>query len=396
MVRARTVFWKEVKDLSRDYRTIAYVVLLPLVALPGMALLSGGLYTAQIVTVGIVDEDGSQLSKAFVEGLAGYIVRSVQGASVEVVVGGRGDFTVIVPRGFGESLSELDGRTYLTLSYSPGPPIFSAIESAVRSYASAFERAVVESRVSSLASAAGVEIDVASLLDPIEVRVSYVTPEGAPVGREAGVIAFSARIIAFSLFFVVNPAVVFMSDAVVGEKERRSLERLLVTPASTRDVLAGKLAASLLLSLAAAVADSIGIIAFFILSGASFEVGLGLAATWAASTIVLVAFTSGLVAALSAWSGSLRSAQSSSFAVLMVALAVYFSSLIVDFESLPGWAKAVLLAVPYTHASIAVFNASFGDVLGAALHLGVLAAFTLLSFMAALKMFEPEKLVAFK
>ena len=209
-------------------------------------------------------------------------------------------------------------------------------------------------------------------------------------------IAFSARIIAFSLFFVVNPAVVFMSDAVVGEKERRSLERLLVTPASTRGVLAGKLAASLLLSLAAAIADSIGIIAFFILSGASFEVGLGLAATWAASTILLVAFTSGLVAALSAWSGSLRSAQSSSFAVLMIALAVYFSSLIVDFESLPGWAQAVLLAVPYTHASIAVFNASFGDVSGIILHLGILVAFTILSFIAAIKMFEPEKLVAFK
>ena len=163
----RTVFWKEVKDLSRDYRTIAYVVLLPLVALPGMALLSGGLYTAQVVTVGILDEDGSGLSNTFVNGLASYIAKSVQGATVEVVIGGRGDFTVIVPQGFGESLSELDGRTYLTLSYSPGPPIFSAIESAVRSYALAFERVVVENRVSSLANAAGVEVDVASLLDPI-------------------------------------------------------------------------------------------------------------------------------------------------------------------------------------------------------------------------------------
>ncbi len=396
MRRARVIFWKEVKDLSRDYRTLAYVVLLPLIALPGMAVLAGGLYTAQQVTVGVVDLDGTEISRAFVEGLVERLSAGVQGVALEVVVGGRGDFTIIVPEGFGEMVESLDGRTYVELSYVPGPPVFSSIESIVRSYVAQFERSVVEARVSALAEAAGLEVDEGGLLDPIQVRVTFLTPAGEPAGGEAGVVAFSARVIAFSLFFVVNPAVVFMSDAVVGERERRSIERLLSAPATPLEVLAGKMAASMLLSLAAAVADSVAIVAFFVLSGTSVEVGAYLAAAWALSTLALVAFTSALVAALSAWSGSLRSAQSTSFAVLMAALAVYFSSLVVDFDSLPAWARAVLLAVPFTHASLAVFRASYGDLAGMALHLAVLLAFTLIAVVAARRMFTPERLVAFK
>ncbi|WP_062662618.1 hypothetical protein [Aeropyrum camini] len=53
----KTILWKELLDLSRDYKTLAYVVVLPLVALPGLALFSGGLYSAQSIDVYIVDAD---------------------------------------------------------------------------------------------------------------------------------------------------------------------------------------------------------------------------------------------------------------------------------------------------------------------------------------------------
>jgi ABC-2 type transport system permease protein len=394
--RARVVFWKEVKDLSRDYKTLAYVVLLPLVALPGMALLSGGLYTAQTVTVGIIDMDGSEASKRFVEGLAGYLRGAGLGANVVVVVGEPGDFTVVVREGFGDAVSSIDGTGFIEVSYVPGSPLAEVLESAVRSYVASFERRLVEARVQALSGLAGVEVDVEGLLDPVEVYVGFRAPTGEPVGGEARVAAFSARIIAFSLFFVVNPAIVFMSDAVVGERERRSLERLLSSPAKPSEILAGKMAASMLLSLAAAVADSVAIVVFFVLSGTRVEVGALMAAAWAVSTMLLVALTSALVAAVSAWSGSTRSAQSASFTIMMVALAVYFSSLVVDISSLPPWARAALLAIPFTHASLAIYSASFGDLGGLAAHLAAMAVFAALFAAAAVKVFKPERLVAFR
>lgn len=69
----KTILWKELLDLSRDYKTLAYVVVLPLVALPGLALFSGGLYSAQSIDVYIVDADGSELSSLFAEGLSRYL-----------------------------------------------------------------------------------------------------------------------------------------------------------------------------------------------------------------------------------------------------------------------------------------------------------------------------------
>ena len=396
MRKSRIILWKEIKDLSRDYKTLVYVVFMPLIALPGMAILSGGLYTAQEVTVGVIDMDRSGESRLFVRGLVEYLSSRGFGANVKIVEGVRGDFTIIVEQGFGEAVRMLDGTATVTLLYVPGSPLFQSIESTVRSYIAAFERAIVENRIEDLASRAGVEVDPQLLLDPVKVEVGFRSPAGEPVGREAGALAFSSKIIAFSLFFVVNPAIVFMSDAIVGEKERRSLERLLVAPASRVEILVGKMAASMMLGLAAAAADSVAIVGFFILSGTPVNVSIMVIAAWIASTFLLVVLTSSLVAIISSRSGSLRSAQAGSFTVMMVALAIYFSSLVVDVDSLPGWVKSAMLAIPFTHASLAIYRASFQDIESMALHLAALAAFSIIFILLALKSFESERLVAYR
>ena len=399
--KIRVVLWKELKDLSRDYKTIVYVVVMPLLALPGLAILSGGLYSAQNINVVIVDLDGTSLSRGFAEGLASYIESAPLGASLTVRFSdeqpsGLAGFTVVIRSGFSDGVSRLDGQAVVEVYYVPGVAAMETLEALVRSYVSSFERSIVESRVEALSKAAGIGVDTRALLDPIVVSRGYRTPSGAVAGEEARIVAFSAKVIAFSLFFVVNPAIVFMSDAIVGEKERRSIERLLTSPVSRRDLLAGKMAASAILSSGAAVADSLALIAFFILYGSKLSANVLLLASWIASVALLILMTSALVSIVASRSNTMRSAQAGSFAIMMIALAIYFSSFIVDYDSLPGSIKMMLSLIPFTHASLAVYRASLGEVTGVIFHIALLAAFTAGFAYLAYKSFQPEKLVAFR
>ncbi|WP_062662616.1 ABC transporter permease [Aeropyrum camini] len=263
-------------------------------------------------------------------------------------------------------------------------------------YTSQFERAVVESRVSRLADAAGVEVDVDNLLDPLEVEREYIGFGGGAAGARGEAVAMSARVVAFSLFFVVNPAIVFVSDSIVGERERRTLEKLLLTGASRLEILAGKMAAAAALGLAAAAADSLALVAFFALSGFGLLLTPLLVVSWAASSTLLVVLTAGITAFISARSETIRSAQSGSFIVLMIALAIYFSALVVDYSRLPFWISIALQAIPFTHASLAVIKASVGDLMATTLHMTVLAGFTALFIAAAAREFSSERIILLK
>ncbi|BAA80941.2 ABC transporter, permease protein [Aeropyrum pernix K1] len=397
----KAILWKELLDLSRDYKTLAYVVVLPLVALPGLAIFSGGLYSAQSMDVYIVDEDGSEISSLFAEGLAEYLESGLPGVAVNVeILSGVegfdtpfGSIAVVIPEGFSRGLEDLDGRVSIRLVVTPGSPLAGQVASLVEGYASLFEEAVVESRVSRLAEAAGVEVDVERLLDPLEVEREYIGFGGGAAGARGEAVAMSARVVAFSLFFVVNPAIVFVSDSIVGERERRTLEKLLLTGASRLEILVGKVAAAAALGLAAAAADSLALVAFFTLSGFSLLLSPLLVASWAASSALLVILTAGITAFISARSETIRSAQSGSFIVLMVALAIYFSALVVDYSRLPAWLSILLQAIPFTHASLAVIKASVGDLAATTIHMAVLTGFTALFIAAAAREFSSERII---
>jgi ABC-2 type transport system permease protein len=61
----RVVLWKELLDLSRDYRTIVAVVVLPLISLPSLALLAGFLAASQSVSVAVIIEDEKAFDASF-------------------------------------------------------------------------------------------------------------------------------------------------------------------------------------------------------------------------------------------------------------------------------------------------------------------------------------------
>jgi len=394
----RVILWKELRDLARDRRTLISVVLLPLVGLPGMALLSGTLASTQTVSVAIVVEDPR--AQWFAEILAGEIEKiiSAMGGQGRVDLLSSGaqpagyDLVVVLPEGFSDNLTRIDGVAVIRVSSSLGQAGQLAL-AALQGAVDRLSQAIVVQRVEDLASRAGLEVDPAGFLEPLRVVVGYHTVQGEVASPVEARAAATARILEFALFFVVNPAVVYMADSIVGEKERRTIEKLLVSPAPRRSILAGKIAAATLLGMAAALVDSVGVLLFFYMAGIAVELTLGLAAAWAASAALVVLSTSALVAAVSARSESVRAAQNASFLIVMAALAVYFAALSVDLTSLPPTVSLVLQLLPFTHAALAVHRYALGDPLGSVLHLVVLSAYAVVLVLAAARFFDSEKLI---
>ena len=392
--------WRELLDLWRDKRTLVSVVLLPIVGLPGLALLTGLLASAQSVTVLVVVEDpgasdiAGQLASMIADRVEAMGSRCLVKVAGEAVPGDY-DLVVVVPEGFSANLSRLDGRAVLIVSRGLGQAADIAYRALLDSLGELSGRIVV-SRIDRLASLAGVPVDPRGLLNPIVVRESFHAAGGAPATGAQARVAFTARILEFAMFFVVNPAIVYVSDSIIGERERRTLERLLATPLPRRTLLAGKMLAATVLGLASSLVDAAGVLAFFRLSGMSLDATLGLALAWASAAALVILATAALAALVSSMSPSVRSAQNTSLLIVMAALSVYFASLAVDLSRLPPHVSIPLQLLPFTHAALAVHLYALGDASGFLLHIAILGVYSLALLWAAARVFEAERIVLFR
>ncbi len=398
------VAWKEVVDLARDRRTLAATVLLPMAGLPLLALLTGVLSGLETVRVVVYYEEAEAYSVA--EWLAGTVAGILESWGLQAsVAAAEGppqslagvDVAVILPRGFSENYTSLDRQAVVLVSVLVGSPASDAARSAVQAAVSGLSDWLASRRVEELASIAGLALDPRAVLEPVRLETAYHRPTGAPAPPEAVEVAETARLLEFALFFAANPAVIYMSDVIVGERERRTIEALLVAPVSRRDLLAGKIAAATVLGLVAAAADTVGVLVYFaMLEAVGIRLSPGLAAVHAGVTVLLVVMTSAIVAPIAARSGSVRAAQASSFLVLMAAMAVYFTAFTVDLLKLPAEARAVLYLVPFTHAALVVHNYILGNLAAAAAHALIMAAVTAAMIPLAARAFASEKLVTLR
>ena len=399
--KSRIVFWKEVRDLSRDYRTIVSVVLLPLLGLPGLAILTGALLSAQYVEVAIIVNDTEAWS--FAESLAADIASSLARSGLQSRVDTYEswpetgvDVVVFIPEGFYGNISRIDGTGTIIVSSLIGSQASEIAVNNIIALINGKSRTLVLERINELSERAGLDIDPNRLLNPIRVQKGFHRATGAPATGEEASVAFSARILEFSLFFVVNPAVVFVSDSIVGERERKTIERLLVSPLTRRQLLTGKMLASTVLGLMAAAADGVGILLFFLLAGISFALSITIIGVWLASVILLILATSAIVSIIASRSESIRAAQNMSFLVILGAMAIYFSSLMVDLTKLPESVSLLLQLIPFTHAALTIHYYALGDLPSVARHFLIMTIYWLALLLIAARTFNTEKLIITK
>jgi ABC-2 type transport system permease protein len=89
-----------------------------------------------------------------------------------------------------------------------------------------------------------------------------LSPEGEKVGVEAELRSFIARLLVLAFAFVVTPASTYVIDGIIGERQRKTLELLLASPASLGEILTAKIIVATILGLLASIADITALLAY--------------------------------------------------------------------------------------------------------------------------------------
>lgn len=393
----RAVAYKELLSTLRDRRALISNLLIPLLILPtvmlGLPLAMGGLFEREQASATRIAVEGferlppdlrSELEAQLVEFVptddALMTVREDEASAGLVVPDG---FSAAVAQGARPSLDVLSKAGNLQSDLAAGK-----VRQAISGYREGLVAATLEQ--------AGLDPDV---LSPITFRALDASrPEERSSGQLAWLIPF------FIAVWALSGGQMVALDATAGEKERGTLEALLVAPVRRSEVVAGKFLATAATGLSASFMAIVGVLLGGVLLRRVFLPRLGEEATemvavmggvptfrvetvWIllGSAVLLASAVAALLIAVALFARSFKEAQTYvaplSFLMIVPALALQFSDLL-------DLGRSVYL-VPVMNVMVLIDDVLGGSVSLAnvamawgtmALLVGVLLAFALRSF----------------
>ena len=252
----RRIAAKEILSTLRDTRAIVSNLVIPLLLLPvimlGLPLLLGGLFQREATTVTELALQGAEHLPAelaaAIEAQAAVLV-AVDDAEAAVRAD-RYPAGLIVAPGFADAI-DAGGRGEVVIVVKEANLRAELNAGKLRTAVDAYRRGVVAERL------AGAGIDPA-VLEPVAVRTRDASTEAE---RSSGQLAWLIPF--FIAIWTLTGGQMTAIDATAGEKERGTLEVLLVTPVRRGEVVVGKFLAVVTFGLSSALMAIVG----FVLGG---------------------------------------------------------------------------------------------------------------------------------
>jgi sodium transport system permease protein len=365
---------RDLLEFVRDRRTLFITLLLPVATYPILALATAlGVRTAAeeieaeraptpLVLV-VSGADAAPLAER-IAALAGTADRSGWPSSVTVRVGaatearrqldgGTADAWIEVDAGF---VAALDGRGTAVLPVAIGPDRPPRVREQLDAVMRSLARVTRDRRV----AAAGLP---ASILEPFELR--YPKPVSRPAPPARNILAtVSGSVLVLLAVLTMTGAFYPAIDAIAGEKERGTIETLLIAPCTAAALVAGKFLAVFAVTLATLLANVASLVATTAVAARLLPDGLSLAFAGGSVgrvAVLVLAFT-GLAAlaaatslAVTTASRSMKEAQNTLTPVILLVSALAGAALV------PGLgAHGALPAVPFT-GQVLVARAAIGS-----------------------------------
>ena len=343
---------KEILSTVRDRRAIVSNLLVPLILLPvmmlGLPLMLGGLFARETATVTEIGVEGlerltPELRSLLTEQNLELVATDGPQAAVQEDAF---PVAVSVPEGFQDALAA--GERVAVTIYSKTGNLRSELNAGkVQSAVQAYRQSLVTERVRE----AGLD---PSVLEPIGVQtVDASREEEIASGQLAWLIPF------FIAIWTLVGGQMTAIDATAGEKERGTLEVLLVAPIRRVEVVAGKFLATLLFGLTAALMAIVGFLVggavlrglvaprlgseaseMMQIFGGSIAVDLGTVLLLLGSALLLAGMVAALLLAIAMFARSYKEAQSYigplSFVFILPAIGLQFRDLI-DIGPAVAW-----------------------------------------------------------
>jgi ABC-2 type transport system permease protein len=395
LTRLSAILHKEALEYLRDKRTIVLMIVSAFL-LPALGVLSTGLRTQQLasVTVAVCDEG------TYANTLVGLIESSIRRRLPNAVINtardcGEGydagsDLIVVIPSGFSANLTQIGLRATILVYRAVGSVASEEALLAVKEAVYQLSRIVTQERIEELVKRAGAETSVESVMEPLILKEVSVTPEGIPAAPELEARAYISRFLAFSIFFLLNPAAIAVADSIAREREAGTGELLSIAPLRPWELIVGKAIGSLTAALIAGAIDVVAVGAYLKLAVA--YVGTGIVAFHALHVILSVIVTAAMVMVLTLLIPGRRAGAVITSLVTGTAILAFFSALFVDVERLPTVLRIVLYLIPYTHSAAALLKLSLGRGMEALIHTLTLVAVSALAMLAATAIYTPERM----
>uniref|UniRef100_A0A0F2LPY6 Sodium ABC transporter permease n=1 Tax=Candidatus Aramenus sulfurataquae TaxID=1326980 RepID=A0A0F2LPY6_9CREN len=355
----RDLLLKEWTDVKRDRKLLLGSVLLPLVLLP----LIGGILFAAAVTqppvVEIINENVSNLK--YVNYLVDYITSHgglVYVNSSPVLP----DVKVVFPSQFYYNITNINRTASVEITYliSANSQAFDLVENGL--YNILYNSSL--NRIEQIEKISNVSVPPQKIRDPLVVYIAYVQPTGKAASSSENNLAQLARIVAVILFPASTPVIFFVTDGILGEKERKTLESLLASPISAKSFIASKVAISMLLGIISSIGDVAGLVVFSLFAPFIVGASVSFSLSFVALTVVLYLLMVFLTASISVLilvliGGSSKNVQIVNFLITSFGLVASFSSLLVNFGNL-SFPLSTILLIPYVQIVASLLLYVFG------------------------------------
>jgi len=395
-----TVWLKEMRDTVRDRRTLLSMVVLPLALMPALIVGLGkfGEYQVQkleqqVVTVAFENAAAAPDFVTFMKSYDKVRVVEESGPLTEAVKADRVDAGLVIPDDFVQNLTSLTPVTVTFIRHSTNQNAAVA-PSRIAAAVAAYNQQVLGERF------------VTQEIDPAVLTGVTVKEDDVATDQERGGFGLGYILPMFIVMWAITGGQYTAIDASAGEKERKTIESLLLTPVKRINIVIGKflaVASTAMISVVASVSSMYVTLTYSgsnlftsgTLTGTSseavFSLNPGTLVTLIGISLLLVLLFSAVMLTISIFAKSFKEAQSYiSPAYLVIILPI------VIFNSLPGLKTTLwMFALPAVNAillfkEVLVGTYSMGHIM---LTIVSLVVYSAIAIVVTTKMYERENIV---
>ncbi|MER3474840.1 MAG: hypothetical protein C4335_12635 [Armatimonadota bacterium] len=394
MNRTVIVFWKELREVLRDRRVLFSTVISPLLITP---LLLWGIGVAvqqrqesaqkQVLPIAVVAPAGGRELISAME-RESFVVRRVEGRpQAEALLRNRQvKAAVLLDEQFDQKVRN-EGTAQMVVLFDPLNDTSRDAVTRLKALTDALNAQWLQQRLAR-------RFMGAEFVQPIAVRTQALQTEN-PVGNLILSIFLPYVIVLSAFFGAVSPAF----DLVAGEKERGTIETLLATPASRRQIVWGKFLTVAVVCLIAAIFAMLGMLVAFALPTSSrvfmeqasrFSISAQAVGTLLITLLPLAVFYSATLIIISTFARNQKEAQTYLIPLSSLVVLPAVASMFVRTES-AIW----LSVVPVLNSAIIIKQVLTGivDIQFVLFSLLVSCAIAAITLQIATRLFERETIL---
>jgi len=229
-----TIFKKELKDTIRDRRTLLAMVVMPMLLMPVMTI---GMFkfmeyqmekqAEKIVKISIIEKGEAPVLVEMIKNEEKIEIVETDGKIKKAITDGDLDLGIIIPENFQENIANQEIASITVIQKSTNSDSESAL-ARISFLVANFNDQLLQERF------------VDQEINPKILSRVVIVPEDMATEKETGGFILGLIIPLFIVLWSITGGQYTAIDVSAGEKERKTLESLLLTPVKRMDIVFGK------------------------------------------------------------------------------------------------------------------------------------------------------------